>query len=809
MKGFHDGEEILVVDFIINLGRQEFSQVVGDGMKSTVIVGLLENAGQSKGRPFSDRRKLWIHLDATSTKEVSEVVDLRFVELTLLCICEKVCVAQTIKYELNLGVVLFLGSPKGKTREYDGIFAANEAVVKISSTIAGLGQRFRTTAYEVEESEQWGNNLHAHFQAQWEGMRLFSPQSVEAMSSVGIPGATPNAFILFDAFSTTKRQAKELTEKSCKRQELIRGSAILSLLQSKSQNKNYLQAVLGTYLMATGAQKQHFSAFQTLGIHISYDGIIANPSTVAAEPVKPRRIQSLGTLFLLSNACRQTAQKLASTNLFVMMYDNINMVARIAKQILGRKNAQENGTCATIVPLHGAALEDIKIDALEDSITNAKPLQLEDLYLSDAEDRLMQQIMAHTILSVVVRYGGEGFKIWEEILREHPAYNLHPLPSMKIDENTITGNIEIVEEINAELKLVPQQHEYIRFIAGDQLTIARQRSITGIRLDHEVSLNMWRHFVLITGHFHAKIVDTHGTLLTHFGVSSNRSPGSLAFHNICLHRIPIVISSLPSFRVCRDLIMVSLCARILHCLLLVSGQDGLKDYVKNVKTWEEMKLHAKEILTRFANADKVQELREPRLEFEAQQRVAALEAKKKARKKSVGIENVNIFTDINHPNPNTLPIELQGDMVFENGLLFLRDALLTRIFSSAVKSGDSDIVILVLKHWAFSYRSNGKVKYAHEMLHLPHNLINIWTKAIRRIVVTNWLLNPTGKADAFVEIDSQHFCVQFSGAQKDVTQCRYNQNWVKTHVDILVDISNIETTLVVDHVLTYTMDCGL
>lgn len=29
---------------------------------------------------------------------------------------------------------------------------------------------------------------------------------------------------------------------------------------------------------------------------------------------------------------------------------------------------------------------------------------------------------------------------------------LHPLPSMEIDENTITGNIQIVEEMNTELK---------------------------------------------------------------------------------------------------------------------------------------------------------------------------------------------------------------------------------------------------------------------------------------------------------------------------------------------------------------------
>jgi hypothetical protein len=80
-----------------------------------------------------------------------------------------------------------------------------------------------------------------------------------------------------------------------------------------------------------------------------------------------------------------------------------------------------------------------------------------------------------------------------------------------------------------------------------------------------------------------------------------------------------------------------------------------------------------------------------------------------------------------------LPTELQGDMVFENGCLFLRDALLTRLFADSIKSGDSGLVISVLKHWVFSYRGNGRTKYTHEMLHLFHNLANVWTKEIRYI----------------------------------------------------------------------------
>lgn len=43
--------------------------------------------------------------------------------------------------------------------------------------------------------------------------------------------------------------------------------------------------------------------------------------------------------------------------------------------------------------------------------------------------------------------------------------------------------------------------------------------------------------------------------------------------------------------------------------------------------------------------------------------------------------------------------------------------------NNAVKSGNSGRVVLVLKVRALSFRGNGCMKYAYEMLHLIHNLI--------------------------------------------------------------------------------------
>ena len=69
-------------------------------------------------------------------------------------------------------------------------------------------------------------------------------------------------------------------------------------------------------------------------------------------------------------------------------------------------------------------------------------------------------------------------------------------------------------------------------------------------------------------------------------------------------------------------------------------------------------------------------------------------------------------------------------MVFENAVLFLCDALLTHLFADTVKAGNSGLVILVLKMWTFAYHGSGQSKYTHEMLHLFHNLMNIWSKGL-------------------------------------------------------------------------------
>ncbi|KAJ7885509.1 hypothetical protein B0H14DRAFT_3735910 [Mycena olivaceomarginata] len=431
------------------------------------------------------------------------------------------------------------------------------------------------------------------------------------------------------------------------------------------------------------------------------------------KPVKP------GTLEELSASMRGFARGVASTGLFAASYDNINLVFRAAEQVIGRTDSQENGTCATIFPLWKAAAEHMRISDLDTAFNAAPPLSIDDILLTAVETKLMDKCLRHCILRIIVEHGGEHFKRFcDDVQNALPVTAdkielhqtpLHPLPAWNIDQSTIIGNAEVADTIYSELEAKGLSHWnwIVKILCGDQLTIARLRSLLNIRAGHEGGFSGFGWGVWMPGLFHGNIADMHGFFVTHWGVPhrGTRNPGSLFFHNTVLNRSPILLTSLPPFRVCRDLVFVSLYARVLHCLLLVSGKTSLAECADSITSFAQLETYAGLIQTKYANAELVSKLRWERQTAQAAEGV--------------------------------LP---PGDQIFENASLLLRDALISREFTDSIKAGDSGRIVLVLKILALSFRGNGRSKYAHEMLHLIHNLTHEDELRWRRVVVFLWLV---------------------------------------------------------------------
>ncbi|KAF8064912.1 hypothetical protein FPV67DRAFT_1608385 [Lyophyllum atratum] len=632
------------------------------------------------------------------------------------------------------------------------------AVKFVSKTIS----REARTVTRSKELQTMGKTIDESFITSFDFPSILD--KLRDMASISIQMLT--------SFATSSRSQKHTPQRKA-RTALVITSAALACLGEYSHANNLAKRIIGLYLYATGSQRQPISVLSTLGLSESYSNIVSRPSSkkissitqltmttipgltsdsptpipreapapaglnspipipceAAAPATTNPRFERTGTLHQLSGAMRGMAHAIAATGLYGLVYDNINIMFRSAEQIIGRHDSQENGTCATIFPLWKAKVADIKISDFQQAFLAASPLEITDILHTKDEARHFKQSLVFAIMRVAILAGGEGFKKFEkETVEKQPVSpfkidvhqtELHPLPAWKIDESTIIGNAEVDEAIIEELQLRkdnPTFPDTVRFMGGDQLSLARLRALENIRAGHEAGHAGFFWGAWMPGLFHAKIADMHGMLVTHWGKPVERNPASLAFHNTRLDRLPITLTSLPPFRTCRDLVFVSLYARVLHCLLLVTGCATLEEYTTKTTSWEDFQSDALQIYERFASTSVVDELRHQRA------------------------------------NCKSKPLDA-GDMVFENAVLFMRDALISREFADAIKAGDSGRVLLVLKTWALSFRGSGRTKYAYEMLHVIHNLTHVWPKPIQEIILNNWLLNPTGKPNAFVEMD--------------------------------------------------------
>lgn len=439
--------------------------------------------------------------------------------------------------------------------------------------------------------------------------------------------------------------------------------------------------------------------------------------------------QGAGLLPRLSHSCHLATHRTHEEHLLGTVYNNINYLLKIAEQILGRKDAQENGTCATVFPLFAATPATMCTSDLIDTYDAAPPLSLNDIKLTPNEESLLQHHLEHAVLCIIVLYGGEAFaRFHANVIASTPSTSekipLHkteifPLPAMNIDESKTTSNAEVMETIFAELGFIMTAKDFpetVKLVFGDQLSIARLCSLMNNRTGHDSVSQSYVYTTFGPGFFYHQMAVTHGLIETHWGDPSRgaRDPGSLVFHNTVLNRKPIVLSSLPPYRTCHDLIFVSLYARMLHCLEKVSKCTSLEKYAANV-TLNQLQEDASAIVTQYANPAVVFRLRHARNTEELQHKVA--------KAGQVASPEAN----------NDTPCPTQGDTVFENMVLFLCDALILQEFTDAIKAGDSGHIILSLKVLTLAYCGSGQTKYAYELLHLIHNLEHVWPKPLRYV----------------------------------------------------------------------------
>ncbi|KZT69353.1 hypothetical protein DAEQUDRAFT_646439, partial [Daedalea quercina L-15889] len=568
----------------------------------------------------------------------------------------------------------------------------------------------------------------------------------------------PTMTELLQEFTLTRRQKKAPTKVSMERNDLVRPLSI-RLLGERSQRNSYGRHVLGLYLYATGAQRQTISVLSRMGVCSSYTTIAGRSgwkgSRRLAQSTEPRvnnqsdsepsdrsnSDKGAGLLRRLSESCRHSARILARTHELGHVYDNINWILHAAEQIMGRKDSIENGTCATVFPLFSAPRSDMYTSDFLESFDIAPPLTQHDIILDSSENNLLTTLLEHNVLRIITSHGGSTFaRFAPDVLCTMPRTSecialhktdVYPLRAMNIEEMSVKGNAEVLETVFGELGhdlACSAFTETVKIVFGDQLSVARLRAVINNRAGHDSFSKSLLYTAFAPGLFHYQMAATYAVLETHWGNPSlgPHDPACLSWHNTILDRKPFVLSNRPSYRTACDLIFHSLYGRVIHCLGLVTGRTSLEEYAENL-TFSELQQHAREIVSRFIKPG-----------------TAGVSKLRNARARELLEQDMD--------SENTVPLT-QGDMVFENACLFLRDALLLREFTDAIKSGDSGRIIIILKVFALSFRGSGHTKYAQEALFVIHNLEYIWPKPFRTIMTNNWLVNTTGQPNHWYPVD--------------------------------------------------------
>ncbi|KAG9120580.1 hypothetical protein FRC07_003872, partial [Ceratobasidium sp. 392] len=490
-----------------------------------------------------------------------------------------------------------------------------------------------------------------------------------------------------------------------------------------------------------------------LGVHASWKrrgGTKRRRQATNTEASEPRA----GPLKALANACVDQVKELIKTGQPIgFVFDNINFMIKVAEPILGKiADSAMNSTCATVFQLFGATSEALDQEKAHAAFLNAPPLEPKDILLSEEETNLHTRLMVHSVLKIILTHAGDYLSRYMPLLEASlPATDhliplhqsqTHLLPAMEIDESLVDGTIQVMEAIYATLDIDTKSESFqkqVQFVSRDLKSILNLDAAKKARAGHDDPAYSFWNITFIIGLFHMLMAAVAGFLILHFGQpnAAGNNTGSLYYHNRIVEQNPISINSPIPYTLAKNLINISLAARVIHCLTLESGCRTLDEYIKLLGdldsqaaaqgekqdteqyirwSWERLVTDATKVYEKYTNMLTVEELR-------------------MARK---------------FAQPNQPPA---GDMVYENALLFMRDMLNVHAIRWAVKRGDPGCVLIVLKIFALSFRGAGQKHYAQEILRIIHSVEKVWPIPLRDFVLKNWMLNTTGHKESWIGID--------------------------------------------------------
>ncbi|KAJ6622442.1 hypothetical protein B0H10DRAFT_2341405 [Mycena sp. CBHHK59/15] len=470
----------------------------------------------------------------------------------------------------------------------------------------------------------------------------------------------------------------------------------LVLVTSQNERANQFQEIMGTYFLACSTPRRQFDVLAHAGLTVSYSKAINDLKGLSAEGLARLR------RMVQEKAC-------------MIVWDNLNIAFKVSEQRHDSKDSFENGTTGTLIPLYGVLRGELELELLEPRLSRKPVIDFEPMDTLPSVEHILQtrnSALWQIRRTVLERFPALGAKFKDEhgdvpVVQAIPLHQTDqfPVPAMKIDESSLDGTIEVIDTIvirTLQLDNAGIRAHGVMFTGGDLLSLSltdKASAIAARREDTNLLDRYGAYLKEMLGLFHVKLSGTRGTLNEHWGEPNSKFPGSLWTQNAFLSRksIPAGWKSKNSR------------PHILDGFRIYCGAESLKTWVDSNPTWDSIVTVSELVVENLCSASTVEELR--------------------------------------------LRPEAERDPQLENTILCNHDMLLLLLFSTSIKSGDVGTVLNVLAHWMVMFRGTGSMpKYADALFQLINNLKR-WPPALREAYLNNWLVNLTGKIQAFKEVD--------------------------------------------------------
>ncbi|GAV99725.1 protein [Lentinula edodes] len=501
-----------------------------------------------------------------------------------------------------------------------------------------------------------------------------------------------------------------------------------------SQKANNFQVIMGFFLLGSGAGKREIAVLAQAGLSVSPSAINQHVKELSRENIAI--VQEVIQSFLCS-----------------LVWDNLNFAFHIDSQRLGSKDHFDSGTTVTVVVQHDpdtglpAKHGTLSFDMKPPRTSTHQIISNQSLLLLPSPDdikalelceiwQLTQLALEHEPQLAHLKDCFSPCPTVEQIALH--VTKQYPAPAMHEDESSLDGTIRVYLKILRDLGVSDNDIQKLGlfFTDGDLLTDSLVDKVESGHCNSAETeiLESLRAVIRRFGVFHAKMAGARMVINEHWGKPNSPWPGSLWWeHTNLLRRKPISAGwqskKAAPWKPTHELIQISLAGHILDAFRLHCSNSNFNHWASQA-TLDDLNAVSKKVYA-------------------------------------------NLFSSAGYEKQREMD---QPDTVLMNNILYNRDALRYWLLVKSIKAGDIGRVVLVLRIWMLMMRTPKTMpRYANAIFETLGHLQQ-YPERLRKMFLHNWLVNLTGRANGFKEVDllQEHtnFWIKMVYGAKGV-----NRNW--------------------------------